>query len=260
MRIAWKWVLLAALLGLVGTAGSALAQGGGDPVHGAQIYLTYCATCHGEDAGGRVGANLKDFPGINAGSAIEQTIRDGIPGSVMPAWSQANGGPLSDSDIQDVSTYLVAIMNGTAPIAPAPTYQAAPIATLPQVEGDPSAGAVVFQSSCSGCHGERAEGKFGWPLAKTWSGNEPQAYIRTVVSEGIPGSIMPAWSQANGGPLSDQQIANVAAYILSLQPVEGLPTPAPESSGPITLTVSLILFAILGAIAITAIVLYYRKA
>jgi mono/diheme cytochrome c family protein len=260
MRIGWKRVLLAALLSLTFTAGAALAQEGGDPEHGAELYLTYCAMCHGEDATGRVGANLQNFPGINAETAIEQTIREGVSGSVMPAWSQSNGGPLTDADIEDIGSYLVAILNGTSPIAPAPTYQPPPIAALPQVEGDPSAGAVVFQANCAACHGRQAQGKFGWPLAKTWPGNQPEAYIRTVVAEGIPGSVMPAWSQDQGGPLSTMQIADVAAYILTLEPVEGLPTPAPESSGPLTLTVSLILFAVLGAIAITAIVIYYRKA
>jgi mono/diheme cytochrome c family protein len=260
MRIGWKWVLLAALLSLTLTAGAAMAQDGGDPVHGAELYLTYCAMCHGEDAGGRVGADLQNFPGISAEAAIQQTIRDGISGSVMPAWAQANGGPLSESDIADISTYLVAILNGTSPIAPAPTYQPLPIPTLAQVEGDPSVGAVVFQENCAACHGLQAQGKFGWPLAKSWPGNQPQTYIRTVVSEGIPGSIMPAWLKDNGGPLSSQSIADVAAYILTLEPVESLPTPTPEGSGPLTLTVSLILFAILGAIAIAAIVIYYRKA
>jgi mono/diheme cytochrome c family protein len=260
MRNGWKWMVMAALFSLTLTTGAALAQDGGDPEHGAQLYLTYCAMCHGENASGRVGADLRNFPGISAEAAIEQTIREGVPGSVMPAWSQANGGPLSDADIEDLTTYLVAILHGTSPIAPAPTYQPPPIATMPQVEGDPTSGAVIFQSDCSGCHGAEAQGKFGWPLAKTWSGNQPQAYIRSVVSDGIPGSIMPAWSQENGGPLTTQQIADVAAYILSLQPVESLPTPAAEAGGPLTLTVSLIIFAILGAIAITAIVIYYRKA
>jgi len=260
MRIGLKRVLIAVLLGLVATTGAAWAQDGGDADHGAELYLTYCAACHGEDAGGRVGANLQNFPGISAEAAIEQTIRDGIPGSVMPAWAQANGGPLSDADILDISTYLVAILNGTSPIAPAPTYEPPPIATLPQVEGEPGAGAIVFQTNCTACHGLQAQGKFGWPLAKTWSGNDPQAYIRTVVSDGIPGTIMPAWDQKNGGPLSAKQIADVAAYILTLAPVESLPTPVAQGGGPLTLTVSLILFAVLGAIAILAIVIYYRKA
>jgi hypothetical protein len=46
---------------------------------------------------------------------------------------------------------------------------------------------------------------------------------------------MPAWAQSNGGPLTDQQIDDVTAFVLAMQktgsPAFVEPTPAPGSSG-----------------------------
>src|SRR3990172_12461477 len=92
------------------------------------------------------------------------------------------------------------------PIEPLPTYQAPAILALPEVEGDPSNGAVVYKANCVMCHGDQGQGRFGLALAKAWPVNDPPTYIRQVVGQGIDGSTMPAWSQANGGPLTDQKI------------------------------------------------------
>jgi hypothetical protein len=70
---------------------------------------------------------------------------------------------------------------------------------------------------------------------------------------------MPAWSQASGGPLSDEQIANVAAYVLTLSPTVAA-TPAPAEAGPITLTTGLIALGILALLVIVGLVVYYRRA
>ncbi len=259
MQVRWKWTIILVLLGLMLAASAGLAQEGGDPERGAELYLTYCAMCHGDDGRGRIGANLQNFPGIDPGALIEQVVREGVEGSVMPAWGEVNGGPLSDADIEDISTYLTGVLSGTSPVAPAPTIRPPVIPTLSNVEGDPSQGAVIFQSNCAACHGEQAQGGFGWPLAKTWPGNDPPAYLRSVISDGIDGSVMPAWSLQSGGPLSEQAVADVAAYILSLPVLAELPTPAPTPEGPLSLPISLILFAVLGLVVIAALVLYYRK-
>jgi len=89
--------------GLVIIAGAAFAQGEtGDPTRGGQLFVDNCAVCHGVDGQGRVGASLKSFPGIEVSATIRQTISQGVPGSVMPSWGEANGGPLSDQDIADL--------------------------------------------------------------------------------------------------------------------------------------------------------------
>lgn len=260
MRVALKSALFMLLIGLVMIAGAAWAQEGGDSERGAELYQTYCAMCHGVDGRGRVGANLQAFPGIAVDAAIQQTITNGIKGSVMPAFGEAQGGLLSSADVSNIAAYLTGVLEGTEPIAPAPSYDPPDIEPLPDVAGDPSQGAVVFQQNCIACHGEEAEGGFGWPLAKNWPGNQPEVFISQVVSNGIQGTIMPGWSLAQGGPLSQDQIEDVSAYILSLQPVSGLPEAGEAPSGPLGSTISWILLAGLAVIVVVVLVRYYQRA
>ncbi len=179
----------------------------------------------------------------------------------MPAWSEGNGGPLTEAQIDDITAYLLGVLGGTEPVVPAPTIQPPVIEPLPQVEGDPSDGAVVFARNCAACHGEQAEGGFGWPLARAWSGNQPEVYIKSVTSGGIENTVMPAWAQDLGGPLSDEQIDDVTAYVLSLSPVQTVPTPVPEAAeGPLDATTSLILIGVLIAAVLIGLIYYYRKA
>ncbi len=257
MRILRRAAIVLPVLLLGWTIASAQTEG--DPERGGQLYVENCAVCHGVDGKGRIGARLEAFSGIDAGAVIAQTVADGIDGTVMPAWSVANGGTLSDQDIADIVAYVVGAFNGTEPIAPLPEYVPPEIPRLPDVEGDPSAGAVVYQVNCFTCHGEQGRGRIGKPLATSWPGEQPDLYIRQVVSQGIEGTIMPTWAQSNGGPLSDAEIANVAAYILSLSPVGTSPDPTtPE--GPISLSIGLLILAGLVVVAVIIGIAYYRRA
>jgi mono/diheme cytochrome c family protein len=177
----------------------------------------------------------------------------------MPAWGQANGGPLSETDILDITSYVLAAFAGTQPLMPLPTYLAPTIESLPDVLGNPSAGAVVYHANCAMCHGDRGQGRFGLPLAKDWPVTEPAVYIQQVARQGISGTTMPAWAQANGGPLTDDEIANVAAFILTLKP-GAAPTPIPESSGPMGSTATLLLLAAIVAFVVIVLVVYFRRA
>lgn len=247
--------------GLLLVAGAAFAQGEtGDPTRGGQLYVDNCALCHGVDGQGRVGASLESFPGIQVSATIRQTISQGVPGSAMPAWGEANGGPLTEQDIADITAYIVSVFSGTEPLAPLPTYQPPVIPPLPNIAGDPSAGAVVYQANCDVCHGEEGQGWIGRTLAKEWPANQPAVYIAGLIRDGVSGSPMPAWAISEGGPLTDEQIEDVTAYILSLSPLGTAPTPAPPAPGPIGLTTGLILLGAIVVLVVAGLVVYYRRA
>jgi cytochrome c oxidase cbb3-type subunit 3 len=56
---------------------------------GQQVFVTYCASCHREDAGGNIGPNLTDSYWIHGGkpSQIHHTIANGVLDKGMPAWN-----------------------------------------------------------------------------------------------------------------------------------------------------------------------------
>jgi mono/diheme cytochrome c family protein len=214
-------VALLVLLALVASAQFAAHAQEPDPEQlalGARLYAENCAVCHGPNGEGRVGANLsKDWPSIRPDLTVRNIIVNGVPGSPMPAWSQAKGGPLSDDQIDALVAHILSWQTGGAQqYAPSETSTPIPpITPPPDVEGDPNRGAVIFAQNCVVCHGEKGEGRIGATLAKTWAGVRPDLSIRATINNGIPGSAMPAWGQANGGPLSEQDIDDTVAYMLS---------------------------------------------
>jgi mono/diheme cytochrome c family protein/plastocyanin len=79
----------------------------------------------------------------------------------------------------------------------------------------------LYQANCSRCHGVNGEGGIGPTLNrqdKLYGHLTPQ-YIMTMLSVGgryacgDPNSVMPVWSNANGGPLNYKQIEDVIAFI-----------------------------------------------
>lgn len=261
MRTGLRWatgitLLLVALL----TAGAAAAHEIGDPENGGRLFVENCAVCHGVDGKGRLGANLNDFPGIAIDAALVETIRSGIPGTRMPAWGQESGGPLSENDIEDLTAYILIALSGTEPLAPLPTYQPEPVVAPPGIAGDAAAGSIVYQANCTVCHGAQGQGGIGGKLARSWPGNDPLAYVVGVVSDGIPGSTMPAWSKAGGGPLTETEIADVGAYVLALRPATGIAAPTPAPEGPLSRGLSLTLLGLAGVLLAGGLLWYYRRA
>jgi mono/diheme cytochrome c family protein len=239
---------------------------------GAQLYAENCVVCHGPEGQGRVGATLaKDWPSIRPDLTVKTIIANGVPGSAMPAWSQANGGPLSEAEIDAVTQFILSWQTSGAPkFTPGPTATLRPpITPPPNVAGDPNRGAVLFDENCAVCHGLNGEGRVGATLAKAWSGIRPDLSTKATIANGISGSAMPAWSQAKGGPLSEQEIDDLVTFILTLgeqNPVEQIAPTAALPGGdasPSALSgwTGVALFAILLiAIIAAAMLLQQRKA
>lgn len=267
MKPKFLWFILVLILATVGVASSAYAQGGGVVSQGQQLYVKNCATCHGERAEGRIGATLaKDFPGIRVDALLKQTISVGVKGTVMPAWLQANGGPLKESEIDDIVAYIRALGNQapTVQIALTPTRVVIPPTVVSFPPGDVARGGSVYAQNCALCHGDKGEGRIGATLQKDWAGINVDALIESTVARGVTGSKMPAWSKSNGGPLSDQDIADVTAFIRTLKKPSA-PTPAPAESsasgqwGGVIAMVCVGLLLVLGAIVLVVVLGISRK-
>ena len=208
--------MLAVLL-LVFCAQTARAQSG-DSGRGGQVYDANCAVCHGADGQGRVGVDLsQDFPAIDLTVFLRQAVAAGVPGTRMPAWSQSNGGPLTDSEIDDVVAFVETLGSGRSPAAPTATpFQTTPVPTPVGSVGDPGRGQSLYDANCAVCHGDRGQGRMGATLSTVFAAINPQAYARAAVEHGVPGTMMPAWSQAAGGPLTTTDLDDISAYVIGL--------------------------------------------
>ena len=229
---------------------------------GAQIYAENCAVCHGEDGQGRVGATLaKNWPSIRPDLRVRQVIEKGIPGTFMPTWGLEFGGPLTEQEIDAVTFYILSWQEG-GPIFIFPTATPSMRLALtppPGVTGDPNRGALLFASNCAVCHGLEGEGRVGAMLAKDWPSIRPDLRVKSVIEIGIEDTVMPGWSQEHGGPLSDQDINDITAFVLTLsgaETIEGIQEPA---VGPLTGWPVWVIFIGVFVLIIVAIAYYSRQ-
>jgi mono/diheme cytochrome c family protein len=168
---------------------------------GSELYADNCAACHGEGGEGNVGPalNSRTLLKTTADDTLVSLIRTGVPGTVMPAWGQAYGGPLTDQQ----AAQLVAFIRAWEATAP----EIVPVVTKP----DPVRGATIFAETCFICHGENGQGTDRAPRL-----NDPatlrdfdNAWYRNTIAHGRPAKGMPTW----GTVLAPQQIDDLVALI-----------------------------------------------
>ncbi|HYT80529.1 MAG TPA: cytochrome c [Actinomycetota bacterium] len=99
-----------------------------------------------------------------------------------------------------------------------------------------SSGRQLWALNCSSCHGGQGQG-FSAPAlnSKQFLTSIADDQMHRIVAAGITGTPMPAWWNEFGGPLTDEQIAAIVAYVRSWEPkAPSRPdwrTPHPQPSG-----------------------------
>jgi mono/diheme cytochrome c family protein len=80
-------------------------------------------------------------------------------------------------------------------------------------------GGTIWSFNCASCHGLNGEGGLGPALnSKQFLQSATDDQISLLVSVGIPGSQMSAYSQDHGGPLTSEQIRAVTTFMRSWEP------------------------------------------
>jgi mono/diheme cytochrome c family protein len=80
-------------------------------------------------------------------------------------------------------------------------------------------GDALFNQSCSSCHGKNATGGTAPTLnSKQFLSETTDSQAALIVTGGVPGSSMAAWSQDFGGPLTLEQIRQLVTFLRSLEP------------------------------------------
>ncbi len=167
--------------------------------------------------------------------------------------SQANGsaarggGKLGPLDLARLFVLGIGTAGGIAGFAfwmsavttPPPKPWRAPVAGSLATAAAPSAAASssgsaaarslngrnLFMANCAACHGPDLHGVSGPNAVPVPSLGNPDFlsvasddYLRTLISRGRSGTVMPPWSKKYGGPLDDDQIDAIVAFIRSHEP------------------------------------------
>jgi cbb3-type cytochrome c oxidase subunit III len=180
------------------------------PLTGEQVYQQYCAACHGNGAYSRWDKKFNRFvPAIRGVSLVSSASREylranieqGRPGTQMPAWGPHAGGLLPE-EITAVIDYL---RSGAAPV---PAMQAL------TAHGDSTNGLTLFLRNCAGCHGMNGRGgmapEIGNPVFQRSASDE---FIVRTIRNGRIGTAMPAFQRADAPALTDQEIADLLAFL-----------------------------------------------
>lgn len=192
------------------------------------IFSQNCSGCHGVE--GRNGAvrPLNDplYLAIIPRTELQRVIENGRAGTSMPAWLVDNGGTL---DAKQVATLVDGIEQNWAKagfsVPDAPSYLAG------DRKGDPLAGHKLFNRDCFMCHGPGAP--IGLVTGASFLSLASDQALRTAVIAGRPDLGMPSYERLNsGGPLTDQDVTDIAAYLSSLRPsLRPSLSPAPSAGG-----------------------------
>src|ERR1700723_4675769 len=181
------------------------------------LYGQNCAGCHGLDGKGGAAIALANpvFLAIADDDVIRRTAANGVPGTPMPAFAQSAGGMLTNKQIDAL---VRGIRSWARPDAlgntPPPPYAA-------KDSGNPQHGSDAYRTYCSTCHGldGRGASKASSIIDGSYLALVSDQQLRTIVIAGRPELGAPDWrGDAEGRPMSDQEITDVVAWLSSQRP------------------------------------------
>lgn len=199
---------------------------------GAALYATYCQVCHGPQGESRgehpAYAAVEYDGGTDDQAAARAAIENGVEpdtdadaetgtdaaSGTMPAY----GDLLDETAINDLLAYMDTWGTGSTPPLPTPNLDLDAIPDyVPDYFGDARAGAVVYATSCYGCHGANGEGRPGdqFPAIEI-----DDATLRTLATGHAP-----PLAESAGGPLSEEQVTDLVTYLAAweMEPEAGEP-------------------------------------
>lgn len=204
------------------------------------LYAENCAVCHGAKGDG-IGA----FPALNNETVrqisyddLTKVIARGLYNTAMPAWSEDEGGPLSDYQISKLVALIQAgDWNLTAErveslgLTPTMPFTVEPdaeklnlVANLPN--GEILTQAIsLYAEHCIACHGPDGLGTSLAPaLQSSTVSKKDSAELNRAIALGIPGTLMSAWQNR----LSESEISAFVTLIKEWEQIPAGVLPEPE--------------------------------
>src|SRR4029077_4075043 len=190
----------------------------------ADLYSTNCVACHGNGKGASASISFNNpvYLSVVPKEVIRKAIAGGVPGTMMPGYSAAVGGLLTDEQINILADGVHNWSTGHATAESDRPPYAAPA-------GDAQRGATVYAQNCARCHGnDGTGGKAGSVVDPAYLSLVSDQYLRTVIIAGRPELGMPSYQEyVSGKPMTAEEIADVVGWLSSHRegPAPGRPTP-----------------------------------
>jgi len=177
------------------------------------LYARNCSGCHG--ATGRLGPArpLADplYLAYAGAAQLRKIVADGVPGTSMPAFGQAEGGLLTDAQVDALVQGAIERWGDASKLAGVslPGYQPG--------TGNPAHGQVTFGRFCADCHGADGNGgkQGGSVVNPDFLALVSDQMLRTSVVAGRPDLGMPDWRKLGARPMQPQEIDDVVAWMTS---------------------------------------------
>ncbi len=189
---------------------------------GRELYVSTCLVCHGE-RGDRVSgialASAEYLKRLGDGGVLF-AIGDGK--GTMPGSSRAKGGAL---DVPDMATVLIYLKS----------WAGLPAGSALTGFEKPGEGRDIFARNCAACHGEGGDRVPGVRLKSSdFLNQRTDDELQRAVAQGNARG-MPAWGKAAGGPLADDDVKGIVAYLRSVATAPGAagqPAAKPTAAAP----------------------------
>jgi mono/diheme cytochrome c family protein len=175
---------------------------------GATLFARHCSTCHGEWV-----------PSAPDKATARKIISGGGAHIEMPVW----GDVLTPEQLDALVTYTFAASKGVGA----------------------GAGAQLFAENCAACHGQFGEGgpnptRPGDIIAPISSAEflktRDDITLRNIISQGQPNFGMSPFGAAHGGPLSDDEVDALVAFVRGWEANPPVELPPEVSPGQAALT------------------------
>ena len=182
----------------------------------ATLYQKNCAGCHGEDGrgGAALALNNPAYLAIAGPVNIRSAIARGMPGTLMPAFSQHSGGLLTDAQVDALVQGMIHTWKIPSSIdgATLPPYAVS--------AGNAANGAAAYQTACARCHGVIGTGT---PAAghsvvdPSYLALIGDQSLRSIVLAAHPEPSTHDWRKYIAGPnaraLTSQEVDDIVAWL-----------------------------------------------
>ena len=208
---------------------------------GEEQYQENCSQCHSSNlAGGsapspygsdawpapalnNIATRYAESPNVNdVRDFIVQTLQRGRPGTPMPTWGAAYGGPMTDQQIEDIANFILA--NQVEEVTEA------------QAAADLS-GEELYAGNCAKCHGAELQGIVGPSLIGVTERHSRET-ILAILNQGLyipTGAVMPGFGalsyQYEGARYDEDALNRIVDHLEDSQP-SSLPEDAAQYQTP----------------------------